>query len=152
MKTKTWTLSLLVLIGLIAGSFPSRLNAMFALFTDRELIEKSDLIAHAEFLGQTEVHLGGTAGSLWLGVLAVRDVLKGSPREKVVLIIVPSPAKPISSSDISYRPGQHGLWFLAARPGGPAGIYVADHPQRFMPAGSEQAKIEAFIKLLRETK
>ena len=152
MKTKIWTVALIVVACALAANFPSRLNAMFAPYSDRELIEKSDLIVQAEFLGQTEVQLGGQAGSVCLGVLAVREAFKGNLQEKVVLIAVPSPTKPVSGSDISFRPGQAGLWLLAARPGGPAGIYVADHPQRFVPAGSGQAKIDALRALLRDPK
>ena len=152
MKTKIWTAALVVFVGALPATFPSRLHAMFAPYTDRELIEKSALIVQAEYLGQTEVQLGGQTASVCLGVLAVREVCKGNPQEKVVLIAVPTPGKPVSGSDIFYRPGQDGLWFLAARPGGPAGIHVADHPQRFIPTGTGQARIAAFKKLLREVK
>lgn len=125
---------------------------MFAPYSDRELLEKSDRVVRGEFLGQTEVRFGGQAGTLWLGVVAVREVLKGNPQESVLLIAVPSPTKPVSGSDIVFRPKQEGLWLLAARPGGPVGIYVADHPQRFVPSDGGQAKIDALRALLGATK
>ena len=125
---------------------------MFAPIPDRDLVEKANLIVQAEYLGQTEVNLGPQGDSLWLGVLRVTEVLKGAAKETVVLLAVRSPALPISSSDIVCRPGQTGLWLLAARPGGPKGVYVADHPQRFVPAPGGQARIDSLKKLLREKK
>lgn len=130
----------------------ARLHAMFAPYTDRELIDRSDVVVLGEYLGQTEVRLGGDAGALTIGVVAVREVLKGNPQEKILLIAVPSPAKPISGSDVVFRPKQSGLWLVAARPSGPTGVFVADHPQRFVPAEGGQAKIDALRALLRAAK
>ena len=137
---------------LFAWVSASPLQAMFAPYTDRELIEKSDVIVLGEFIGQTEVRVGGAAEPLSLGVIAVREMLKGNPQEKIVLIAVPSPSKPISGSDIVFRPKQEGLWLVTSRPGGPSGIYVADHPQRFVPSGRDQSKIDALRKALRSGK
>lgn len=125
---------------------------MFAPYTDRELIEKSDVIVVGEFLGQTEVRFGSAGEPLSIGVIAVREVLKGKPQEKVLLIAVPSPTKPVSGSDIVFRPKQEGLWLVAARPGGPTGVYFADHPQRFVPSGSDKSKVDALRKLLSDGK
>jgi hypothetical protein len=152
MKLFGRSLALALAAGVLAAGFPGSLHAMFAPLSDRELIEGSSLIVQAEFVGQAQVDLGPSAGSQWLGVLVVRETLKGVVADKIVLIAVPSPAGPRSSSDILYQPGQTGLWFLHARPGGTSGILVADHPQRFVPAGSGQARIEEFRRSLRKGK
>jgi len=137
---------------ILAVGFAGSLHAMFAPLSDRELIEGSSLIVQAEFVGQAPVDFGPGAGSQWLGVLVVRETLTGVVADRIVFIAVPSPAGPRSSSDILYRPGQTGLWFLHARPGGANGMLVADHPQRFVPAGSGQARIEEFRRSLQKAK
>jgi len=138
--------------GVLVASFPTRLNAMFAALSDRELIDTSALIVQAEFLGQTDVQFGPSGGSMSVGVLMVQEALKGGLQGKIVLLALPSSAKPVSSSDLLYRPGQTGLWFLRLPSDVPKGLYLADHPQRFISSASGHAKIDSFKLLLREQK
>lgn len=126
-----------------------KLMAMFAPFTDSDLLEHSSLIVQADYVGQSEVQLGTEGGSVCLGVLNVRAVLKGNVSGGVVLLAVPSPTRMMSGSDIVFKPGQTGWWFLRERSDGAKGIFLADHPQRFIPAGSDDAKVEALKKALR---
>ncbi|MBC7729568.1 MAG: hypothetical protein H7242_18545, partial [Microbacteriaceae bacterium] len=58
----------------------------------------------------------------------------------------PSPAAARSGSDQRHRRGERGLWLLRAMPGAPAGIYLADHPQRFE---TEAARIDTLRRLLK---
>jgi hypothetical protein len=144
--------TLFLAAGVVFSAFPLRSNAMFAPLTDRELLEGSSLIVEAEYLGKTEVRLDGQAGSVWLGVLKVRAALKGNVPDGIVLLAVPSGNQPVSSSDIQFRAGQTGLWLLKAKVDGPKGFYLADHPQRFIPSGTGQAKIDSLKRALRERK
>jgi hypothetical protein len=67
-------------------------------------------------------------------------VLVGDVAGNAVPLAVPSRDRPVSSSDIIYAEGASGLWFLRAR-ATPAGrVYLADTPQRFVPA-AEAAEI-----------
>lgn len=51
-------------------------------------------------------------------------------------------------SDLSWAPGDRGLWLLRVRPGAETGLYLADHPQRFVPAATGAARIETLRKAL----
>jgi hypothetical protein len=128
------------------------LMAMFASLTDAELLQNSSLIVEAEYLGQSEVRLGAQGSGASLGVLRVRDVLKGEVPGGVVLLAVPSPQRPVSGSDIVFKPGQSGWWFLRDASDGSKGVYLADHPQRFLAAGGDPARIASLKKALRAGK
>ncbi len=122
---------------------------MWARLTDAELIAKSDVIVMAELIGQTRVTLPPAQAPVSLGVLQVEEVLKGDPHRSLLLLVLPSPKGPQSSSDIFYRKGQRGLWFLRPRKAGAVGLYLADHPQRFLSMSTKHAdQIEAFRKTL----
>ncbi len=144
--------TVILAIGVLSTFFPNRLNAMFAPLSDRELIDASTLVVQAEFLGQTEVQFGAAGASMSVGVLMVQEALKGGLQGRIVLLALPSSAKPMSSSDILYRTGQTGLWFLHLPPNATKGIYLADHPQRFISSVSGRAKIDSFKLLLRDQK
>jgi len=122
--------------------------AMWATLTDKQLVAKSDLIVMAELIGQTEVKLAADGAILLLGVLQVEEVLKGDRQQTAVLLVLPSPGAPRASTDILYRKGQRGLWFLRARTQGESGLYLADHPQRFLSATREAGRIEEFRRVL----
>jgi len=70
---------------------------------------------------------------LWVGTIRVESVLKGPAALGVALLALPSPAGPRSSTDLGYREGQRGLWFLRVRHPEGSGLYLADHPQLFVP-------------------
>ena len=57
----------LFLAGAVFASVPQVSKAMFAPLSDKELLDGSNLVVEAEYLGKTEVQLGGQGGSVWLG-------------------------------------------------------------------------------------
>jgi hypothetical protein len=121
--------------------------AMWAKYSNADLIEKSELIVEARFMGTTEVLLPNQQHPLSLGVLQVSKVLKGKPQTEVVLLALPSKSGLVSSTDIHYRQGQVGLWFLYQKSGGISGVYYADHPQRFLPSDSKGPAAEELRKM-----
>jgi hypothetical protein len=106
--------------------------AMWAELSFDELVARSDLIVTGRFEGPVKPASKGDGPTV--GAIKITSVLKGPPRIQSALIALPSPQAPISSSDIIYRPGQEGLWFLRRKEGGQADVYLADHPQRFVPS------------------
>jgi len=122
-------------------------QAMWVWLTDAELVENSQLIVMATYIGRTEVspEMGGSV--LYLGVLDVDDTLKGS-RHEVVLIKLPLPeGVPHKSDDIFFHAGQKGLWFLRKH-SQQTGIYLIDNPQRFVPEKKLDSRIDSLLKLL----
>jgi len=120
---------------------------MWARMSDAELLERSAIVVQGSLIGQSPIRT--TSGEdLLLGVIKVDAVLKGPGTLTVVFLVLPAPGRPISSSDLVYRVGQSGLWFLRQRSEDETGIYLADHPQRFAPAGSASAQIKALQALL----
>lgn len=103
---------------------------MWARLTDSELVQQSDAIVIGEIIGQTEV-LAAPAIKLTLAVIRVDEVLKGDKHSIAVLLLELPSGESRSSSDITYRRGQSGVWFLRLRSKSERGIYRADHPQRF---------------------
>ena len=105
----------------------------FARYSDADLIERSEVVVVAEFIGHTQVTLAPGRNATY-GVLKIQEVLKGPvPASRNVLLLEQGTNGLISSSDITYRIGQSGLWFLRVRNSGDVGPYLADHPQRFVP-------------------
>ena len=119
---------------------------MWVQMSDAELVQRSDLIVQGTWLGQSEVAFSPGPGRLNLGVVAITEVLKGPSASTLVLIVVPGSDAPRSSTDIVYRKGDQGLWLLRARPGGNSGLYLADHPQRFVPSSAGSARIKEIQK------
>ena len=125
----------------------ARPGIMWERLTDEKLIEKSEVIVLAELAGQTRLMPSPDGPALWLGALRVEETLKGDSQQTVRLLLLPSPEAPRSSSDILYRDGQRGLWFLRARPPGGDGLYLADHPQRFLAAAQAERIVEMREKI-----
>ena len=124
---------------------------MWVKLSDTELVEKSDVIITAELIGQTQVNIN--QAKLVVGALKVADVLKGKKGQTVILLALPSAEIPRSSTDIFYKDGQKGLWFLRERKvEGEAGIYLADHPQRFVSEKHADAQIEIIRNILKDKK
>ena len=132
------------LLGLAA--FPFESSAMWARMTDSELVQQSDAIVIGEIIGQTEIVLAQPATKLTLAVIRVNEVLKGDRRATVMLLETPASGQPRSSSDILYRNGQNGVWFLRLRSKTDSGVYRADHPQRFQSVD----EAAALTKMLRD--
>ena len=113
--------------------------AMWAKLSEQELFESSDLIVVGTLTAADRANPAGAS-------IRVGQVLKGAASASVTLA-VPAADRPISSSDIVYRAGQTGLWYLRSQPTAGGGVlYLADHPQRFVPIERAQPQIEALRK------
>ena len=139
----------LALLSLVIAFGTETTNAMWARMTDAELIRQSDLIVVGEWIGTAQIEISARQVKIHAGVIAVKEVLKGDPRQTAALVAVPGADQPISSSDIVYRRGQRGLWLLRLRSADEVGIYLADHPQRFLPEDKAAPQIENLRKLLK---
>lgn len=128
-------LTILLMAAVIADSA----LGMWAMFSEQELIERSDLIVVGT-LASEQRHKSGER-ELRVGVIKIDEALKGSAPSEVLLAL-PANGQPISSSDLNYRIGQSGLWYLRAPPQGGDTAYKADHPQRFVPRELAQPAIE----------
>lgn len=107
-------------------------HAMWVGLSDAELRQQSVLIVEGEWLGVAP--WPGRPAGAQLGRIAVAKVWQGTPAPGAeVRVLQPPAAAPVSSSDLRFRPGDRGLWFLKAAPEPEAaGIYAVDHPQRFL--------------------
>lgn len=105
--------------------------AMYAPLSESELAQ-SDVIALGEYVGDAALRTDPGAPPMRLGVIRVDEVLKGRHADGVVLLEVESPMPVRRSDTLTFRPGQKGLWYLKAK-GGMPGVYLADHPLRFVP-------------------
>jgi hypothetical protein len=121
--------------------------AMWAALSDDELILSSDLIVMGEWQGQTAVS-AASIPEMTMAVIAISEVWKGAGDPVFALIALPSGKIPRSSSDLVFRRGDRGLWLLRLRPGG-QGLYLVDHPQRFVPAASGDARIRQLRQLVK---
>ena len=131
-----------------AIAWAGQVQAMWARMSDAELIQKSQWIVVGEWVGQAPLRLGQGGAASDLGVIALTEVLRGPQGPTLAFVAVPGAAQPISSSDLRYRRGDHGVWFLRLRqPGDVSGPYLADHPQRFLRDTPENASV---IRTLRD--
>lgn len=115
---------------------------MFAALSDDDLLRRSELIVIGRWAGITPAVPGAAADAPTLAHIEVSEVLRGPAGLQRAAVAVPRPGTPVSGNDLPRRVGEHGLWLLRLRPGGPDGVYLADHPQRFVPA-SDTARIDA---------
>ncbi len=122
-------------------------NAMWARLSDAQLVETSSMIVVGTFAKTATVSSDGRTQTV--GVIEIDTVLKGDLGTKTIWLNVPQPGTPISSSDIFYRIGQKGLWFLRSLEPKSAAIFAADHPQRFVPFANAGPRIEDVRKLLK---
>ena len=116
---------------------------MWAKLSDAELIAQSDAIVTGVLVGSDLV-----SGQI-LGRIEVRSVLKGDADARVLRLAMPPVGVALSSSDIVFQPRQDGLWFLRLRNRADPDVYLADHPQRFVPAERAEAAAAAVRKALR---
>jgi len=117
--------------------------AMWARLSDAELFDRSDLIVTGTLIGQTRVRIG--TADLAVGVIDVKETFKGEPTE-IALLVLPTKGQPVASDALPRATGDSGLWYLRLRTTAENGLYVADHPQRFVPA----AEAEQAVKDLRK--
>lgn len=145
----------LVLALTCSAGFGGVALAMWAMMSDAELLLQSDLIVIGTWQGTTAAPAAATPtptpGTVApsVGAVAVNEVLKGPSATTRVLLVIPAAGALRSSSDIHFSMGDHGLWLLRKQPGGAAGLYLADHPQRFVSTATGAERIEILRKLLR---
>lgn len=120
-------------------------TAMWARLSPAELIERSDLVVTGTLIGQSPVRMGRQ--DMLLAVIKVDAVYKGATDQSVVFLVLPAAGRPLSSSDLTYRVGQSGLWFLRQRSPEEHGLFLADHPQRFTSPAEASAQLEALRKM-----
>ncbi len=123
-------------------------HSMWPELSQMELIEQSSLIVTGSLIGRTAVTIEPEGGNLTLGVINIDTVLKGDQNQTVALLMLPSPSGLALASIIDYEVGQSGLWFLKLRTPQESGLYLADHPQRFVPMAEAAGQIEALKKIL----
>ena len=121
------------LFSFAACMFMEEAFGMWAQLSDVDLVEQSDIIVSATLVRTERQAMPGSAMSREIGVLDIREVLKGPGNLSVAHLALPSGDAPRSSSDIRYSIGQKGLWFLRPLPSaGGRSLYRADHPQSFL--------------------
>lgn len=120
--------------------------AMWVRMSESELLERSELVVSGTLIGQSAVRTASE--NMVLAVIKIDTVYKGAAGQSVALLVLPATDRPISSSDLQYRVGQSGLWFLRQRNADERGLFLADHPQRFTPAAKAAAQIDALEKML----
>jgi len=140
-----YTVLLAFLLAALTGT--ASVQAMWARMTDAELVESSQLIVMATYVGKADVALNVGGEILHLGVLDVGNTLKGNQREVVFLQLPRSEGILRKSDDIFFHPGQKGLWFLR-EVSQQEGIYVIDNPQRFVPKETVDNRMDSLLKLL----
>jgi len=99
--------------------------------TECELINQSILIVQAEFIGTTELHLSDNNMVINPGVLRITERYKGDNTPNVILVDQPKVSGLVSSSDLFFKQGQTGIWFLTKGVHSASDIYYANNPQRF---------------------
>lgn len=75
--------------------------------------------------------------------LVIDRVIAGKVDGDTVPLAVPAQGGPIGSDDIPYVEGTSGLWFLRALPTPSGRVYLADTPQRFVPAAEMDETMRA---------
>jgi hypothetical protein len=120
--------------------------AMFTKLSDEELIAKSALIVVGELIGRASI--GAAENAQMLGVIRVEETLKGEKGVTIAFLALPGTKLIQRSDDLTYRVGQFGLWYLRLQNENEPGVYVADHPQRFVPMDKAGEQIEFLRKHL----
>lgn len=127
--------------------FCGTVSAMWAALSDDELIRTSDLIVVGEWQGQTTFSAPSFPEAA-IGVIAISEVLRGPGNPAFALVILPSDKKPRSSSDPAFHRGDRGLWLLRLKPDS-QGLYLVDHPQRFVSGEGESQRIRQLRQLIK---
>ena len=117
---------------------------MFVKLTDEELVEQSELIVVGELIGRSSV--GAAPDARMLGVIRIDDTLKGEASATVAFLALPARMTLMKSDDIIHSDGQRGLWYL--RESEEHGVYLADHPQRFVPMDQASEQIDTLRERL----
>ena len=124
-------------------------SALWDRLSQAELIGRSNLIAVGELTSSTEEVQTADGRTLHVGLLRIDEVLKGGGEPREERLLLPSPDAPRSSSDIVYTAGQSGLWYLRLQHAAELEIFIADHPQRFVPIERAADQLELLRQQLR---
>jgi hypothetical protein len=116
--------------------------------SDRELVDKSELIVDAVYLGKSVIRFPGMAHRKLVGVLKVDHVYKGNRYEIVLLSLPLHPENVSVSTELSYSIGQNGIWFLKLDSNS-IGVFLADHPQRFWHSDQKTRLMNLLTSVLR---
>ncbi len=108
-------------------------NAMWVELTQQELVLGSNLIVIGRLVGETRVSDCADGADFIVGVIRIDRVLKGDATQGVALLALRPARTAHISTQLEHGIGQQGLWFLRERRAGKTGLYLADHPQRFVP-------------------
>jgi hypothetical protein len=120
---------------------------MWAGLSDDELIRGSDLVVQGEWQGQTALSMPSVP-EIAVGVIAISEVWKGAGNPTFALVALPSSKAPRSSSNLTFRRGDRGLWLLRLQPGS-QGLYLVDHPQRFVPLDGGEQRMRQLRQLIK---
>ncbi len=127
-KVSSWTniVILLVFVSVL------EVSAMWAKMSVEELVKRSNLIVVGELVSIKTL----TSRQTDSGKIKIKEVIVGDKNLKEIFIAIPSPERALkSSTDITYKKGQNGIWFLRLKETGSQisidTLYLADHPQRF---------------------
>lgn len=126
-------------LALCGAVVPLRAEALFVNQTLSELRSTSALIVTGRVAAATTDADHDLPGKD-IVTLVIDRVLVGDVAGNTVPLAMPARDGPISSIDIIYAEGTSGLWFLRARTTPAGRVYLADTPQRFVPA-DEAAEI-----------
>ncbi len=125
-------------------------HAMFARMSDQQLIDASEVIVVGTLTRFVTAPDPADGENRTFGLVEVHQALKGQA-DGTLMLAVPQPGGPVSSSDIYYRKSDKGLWFLRrvsqkGQTGTP--VFAADNPQRFVPMGEAAPGIAAVRKAM----
>jgi hypothetical protein len=133
-------------LALCGAVVPLRAEALFAHQTLSELRTSSALIVTGHVSAATPGAGHDMPGKDIL-TLVIDRVLVGDLAGDAVPLAVPARTGPVSSTDIFYAEGASGLWFLRAKTTAEGRVYLADTPQRFVPA-AEAAEVIRALKAM----
>jgi hypothetical protein len=105
---------------------------MWAKMSLKELIESSSLVVIGELVSTERLPNNSHFDS---GKIRITKVVIGDKTLQEVFIAMPNAHGAIKSTDINYKQGQSGVWFLrpdnAKKNTAAKDLYFADNPQRF---------------------
>lgn len=122
---------------------------MWAGMSDQELIDSSQLIVIATYIGSTDISLLSDDKPQRIGILAIQETLKGSKQEVIFLYLSPSYGGPQRSDEFGFQAGQKGLWFLQKNDKN-QNTFTIKHPQRFIPGDELDKRIDPIRRLLQQ--
>lgn len=121
---------------------------MWAGIPDTQLIQEADLIVTAHYVGATSIKIHNKND--YLGVLQVKETLKGTQQEVVFIRLIPPTPKglPQRSDVINFKINQQGLWILQATT--QQGIYRINTPQAFIPEQQLKTRLPQLLPLIKK--